>query len=50
MLRKGYMGQSTMDIFDTTFAGDFTRVARWFLFKPNIPIWVNFGGPVIEKC
>jgi hypothetical protein len=22
-----------------------TRVARWFVFKPNIPIWVNFGGP-----
>jgi hypothetical protein len=22
-----------------------SRVARWFLFKPKIPIWVNFGGP-----
>jgi hypothetical protein len=21
------------------------RVARWFHFKPKIPIWVNFGGP-----
>jgi hypothetical protein len=21
------------------------RVARWFLFRPKIPIWVNFGGP-----
>jgi hypothetical protein len=20
------------------------RVARWFVFKPKIPIWVNFGG------
>jgi hypothetical protein len=20
------------------------RVARWFLLKPKIPIWVNFGG------
>jgi hypothetical protein len=19
--------------------------ARWFLFKPKIPIWVKFGGP-----
>jgi hypothetical protein len=19
-----------------------TRVARWYIFKPNIPIWVNF--------
>jgi hypothetical protein len=21
------------------------RVARWFVFKPKIPIWVNFGSP-----
>jgi hypothetical protein len=21
------------------------RVARWFIFKPKIPIWVNFGVP-----
>jgi hypothetical protein len=21
------------------------RVAGWFVFKPKIPIWVNFGGP-----
>jgi hypothetical protein len=21
------------------------RVARWFLFRPKIPIWVYFGGP-----
>jgi hypothetical protein len=21
------------------------RVARWFIFKPKIPIWGNFGGP-----
>jgi hypothetical protein len=27
-----------------------SRVARWFLFKPKIPIWVNFGGPEIGKC
>jgi hypothetical protein len=20
-------------------------VARWFIFKPKIPIWVNFSGP-----
>jgi hypothetical protein len=19
-------------------------VARWFVFKPKIPLWVNFGG------
>jgi hypothetical protein len=21
------------------------RVARWFIFKPKISIWVNFWGP-----
>jgi hypothetical protein len=21
------------------------RVARWYIFKPKIRIWVNFGGP-----
>jgi hypothetical protein len=25
------------------------RVARWFIFKPKIPIWGNFGGPKVEK-
>jgi hypothetical protein len=25
-------------------------VARWFLFKSKIPIWVNFGGPYIGIC
>jgi hypothetical protein len=24
-----------------------TRVARWFILKPKIPIWVNFGGSLI---
>jgi hypothetical protein len=27
-----------------------TRVARWFIFKPKILIWVNFGGPLNGKC
>jgi hypothetical protein len=27
-----------------------SRLARWFVFKPKIPIWVNFGGPQDEKC
>jgi hypothetical protein len=22
-----------------------SSVARWLVFKPKIPIWVNFGGP-----
>jgi hypothetical protein len=26
------------------------RVARWFVFKPKLPIWVNFGGPLNGKC
>jgi hypothetical protein len=26
------------------------RVARWFLFKPKIPIWVNFGGSCNGRC
>jgi hypothetical protein len=26
------------------------RVARWFVFKPKIPIWVNYGGPYNGKC
>jgi hypothetical protein len=26
------------------------RVARWFVFKPKIPIWVNFGGPCNWRC
>jgi hypothetical protein len=28
--------------------GDFlfwTRVARWFIYKQKLPIWVYFGGP-----
>jgi hypothetical protein len=26
------------------------RVARWHLFKPKIPIWVNFGGYYNGRC
>jgi hypothetical protein len=26
-----------------------SRVARWYIFKPKIPIWVNFGGSWSEK-
>jgi hypothetical protein len=22
-----------------------SRVARWYIFKPKIPIWENFRGP-----
>jgi hypothetical protein len=27
-----------------------TRVARWFIFKPKIQIWIYFGGPWNVKC
>jgi hypothetical protein len=26
------------------------RLARWYMFKPKIPIRVNFGGPSNGKC
>jgi hypothetical protein len=25
-------------------------VARWYIFKPKIPIWENFGGSCIRRC
>jgi hypothetical protein len=27
-----------------------SRAAGWFIFKPKIPIWVNFGVRYIGKC
>jgi hypothetical protein len=27
-----------------------TRVARWFVFKPKIQIWVNFGRSCNGRC
>jgi hypothetical protein len=32
-----------------TFALRF-RVARWYIFKPKMPIWINFGGPGNGRC
>jgi hypothetical protein len=26
-----------------------SRAARWYVFKPKLQIWVNFGGPWNEK-
>jgi hypothetical protein len=26
------------------------RVARWYIFKPKIPIWVNFGVSYNGRC
>jgi hypothetical protein len=31
-------------------ANGVSRVARWFVFKPKIPIWVNFGGRWYGRC
>jgi hypothetical protein len=28
----------------------FIRVARWFVFKPKIQIWVKFGGSCNGRC
>jgi hypothetical protein len=28
----------------------YSRVARWFVFKPKIQIWVNFGGSCNGRC
>jgi hypothetical protein len=28
----------------------FTRAARWYIFKPKNPIWVNFGGSCNGRC
>jgi hypothetical protein len=28
----------------------YKRVARWFVFKPKIQIWVNFGGSCNVRC
>jgi hypothetical protein len=25
-----------------------SRVARWFVFNPKKPFWVNFGGPYLD--
>jgi hypothetical protein len=36
-----FLSQSRSQFFRTFF---YTRVARWFVFKPKIQIWVNYGG------
>jgi hypothetical protein len=33
-----------------TFFSLIARVARRYIFKPKIPIWVHFGGPWNVKC
>jgi hypothetical protein len=46
---RGYIKRGKSVAFCTN-VNFLVRVARWFVFKPKIPIWVNFGGPSIEKC
>jgi hypothetical protein len=30
--------------------GTYVRIARWFVFKPKIPIWETISGSRIGKC
>jgi hypothetical protein len=32
----------------TFFARVGYRVARWYIFKPKIPVWINFEGRAME--
>jgi hypothetical protein len=41
-LRKKFEATSKVGI------GLWYRVARWFIFKTKIPIWVNFGVPYLD--
>jgi hypothetical protein len=36
--------KNSLDIVHTS------RDARWFVFKPKISIWVNFGGSCNGRC
>jgi hypothetical protein len=42
---NGFEKQQKMD-----FTLVLSRVARWLIFKPKIPIWVKFAGPWKGKC
>jgi hypothetical protein len=42
--------QLAQQIILTTNAVVWIRVARWYIFKPKLPIWVHFGGPLNRKC
>jgi hypothetical protein len=41
--------RALLPVVNIYFAGVIIRVARWFVFKPKIPIWVNFGGSCYGK-
>jgi hypothetical protein len=44
---KRQIEELRLKIFYCFFLG--IRVARWVLFKPKIPIWVNFGTTEMGK-
>jgi hypothetical protein len=44
------IGEDKMLVFPFFLLENGQRVARWFVFKPKIPIRVNFGGASIGKC
>jgi hypothetical protein len=52
LLRSPWSGASTL--FGREQKGNYfspaTRVARWYVFKPKILIWVYFGRPRNGKC
>jgi hypothetical protein len=55
LLSKQFFSSNDMNYFgllalDLPATGVGTRVARWFLFRPKIPIWIYFGGPWNGKC
>jgi hypothetical protein len=43
-------GEKSFKSFPKGFSLAMSRVARWFVFKHEVPFWVNFGGPLIGKC
>jgi hypothetical protein len=45
---KDFATQSRQIALKSFFVDD-CRAARWFVFKPKIPIWVNFGGRLNGK-
>jgi hypothetical protein len=47
MITAKYIDISGTAVSAVTVSGH--RVARWYIVKPKIPIWVNVGGPWIGK-
>jgi hypothetical protein len=47
---KRSSGENSPKKQNVTKRGIKSRVARWHVLKPKIPIWINFGGPWNGKC